>query len=62
MINLDQTYDGKLAVRTGKCSKRMKTMMKAYKFNDEDLTTILQFLAKFERACDANGVSKEMAL
>lgn len=41
---------------------KIKIMMKAYTVDDEDPITILDFLAQFKRACDASGVSEEVAV
>lgn len=50
-----QILDERLAARTGKYPKRMVTLMNAYKFDDKDLITVLNFLAQFEKACVSRG-------
>lgn len=50
-----------MPARTGKHSKRTKTLMKAYKFDDKDPIAALLFLVQFKRACESNKVSEGMA-
>lgn len=57
-----QTYNEKMAVRAGTYATRMETLMKTYRFDGNDLITILRFLAQFERARDSNRVSEDTTL
>lgn len=43
-----------------KLVKRLKTVMKPYRFFDNNLVTILSLLGQFKRACDFNKVSKDV--
>lgn len=56
------SYDGKKAARTAKLAKRMDTIVKPYKFDDDDPITALAFLGQLKRACDSNGVSEGVAM
>lgn len=62
LLHKSQTYNKKRAARVGKYAKRMKTLTKAYKFDDRDAIRILGFLAEFKRACGSYGVYEGMAL
>lgn len=51
-----------MGARIGRYVKRMKTVMKAYKFYHKHPIIALSFVAKFKRACDFDEVSDGMAL
>lgn len=51
-----------MAAKTGKYVNRMKTRMRAYKFDYKDPITVLRFLAQLNCAYDSNGVPEEKAL
>lgn len=55
-------YNKKMAIRMGKYTKRIETLMKAYKFDNKDLVKILRFLTQIKRAWDSNRLFKSMAL
>lgn len=45
-----------MAVRAGKYDKRLESLVKAYKFDEKDASSIFCFLSQFKRACNANRV------
>lgn len=49
-----QIYNRRMAAKTGKHVKRMKTIMIASKFDEKHPTTVLSFHAQFRRAYDSN--------
>lgn len=51
-----------MAARMGKYAERMETPKKAHKFDDNDLTTNIRFLAQFKIACESSRVSKGTTL
>lgn len=62
LLDNSQTYHEKMAACTGKYAMRMKTSMKAYKFDDKDHVTVFRFQVQFKRFCDSNKISGGMAL
>lgn len=55
-------YNGKMAVRTRKLTKRIETITKPYQSDESDQVTVSLFLRHYKRASDSNGVSKRVAL
>lgn len=57
-----QIYNGKMAARAAQVAKRMRPIIKPYKFEDSDQATKLSFLRQLKKACDSNGVLKGVAM
>lgn len=55
-------YSGKIVTKMGKYIKRTEALIKAYKFDSQDIITILKFLAPFKRAYDSNEDSEGTVL
>lgn len=57
-----QTYNKKMAARSGIYSSWMKTLVKAYVVKGTDASTIFRSLAQFKGVCELNGVFESMDL
>lgn len=58
ILDRSRTYNKKMAACTNRYAKRVKTLKKAYKFDEKNPIIILRLLAQFRRACNSNKVPK----
>ena len=60
--NRSACYDASTARRINSFRKKLDVQIKTHTFGGQDLSAVLEFLARFKMACNHNGVSEGPAV